>query len=45
MRSCLGWTAPALQVECGFLRRRTEAEGGRTGQFFWVLPPPGQRYR
>lgn len=41
MRSCLGWTEQALQDECNYMARRAESEGGRSGQFFWIFPPPG----
>lgn len=41
MRSCLGWTEQALQTECDHMTRRAESEGGRSGQFFWIFPPPG----
>jgi radical SAM superfamily enzyme YgiQ (UPF0313 family) len=44
MRSCLGWSEQALQAECEFLAREAERAGGRTGQFFWIFPPPGVQY-
>lgn len=40
MRSCLGWTREALAREAEFLSREAEAAGGRSGQYFWVMPPP-----
>jgi hypothetical protein len=45
MRSCLGWTEEALRRECEHLTARAEAEGGQSGEFFWILPPPGAGYR
>ena len=44
MQSCLGWTAAELQAECDFLTYCAQQEGGRSGQFFWIFPPPGGRY-
>ncbi|MCB9924125.1 MAG: radical SAM protein [Planctomycetaceae bacterium] len=44
MRSCLGWTATDLQREIDFVTREAEAQGGRSGQFFWIFPPPGTLY-
>jgi radical SAM superfamily enzyme YgiQ (UPF0313 family) len=44
MRSCLGWTEAALAEQAEFLTARAAAEGGRTGQFFWIFPPRGERY-
>jgi radical SAM superfamily enzyme YgiQ (UPF0313 family) len=40
MRSCLGWSEQALADEAAFVTRRAQEEGGRTGEFFWVFPPP-----
>lgn len=40
MRSCLGWSEAALQRECEYVSARAGTEGGRTGEFFWVFPPP-----
>ncbi len=40
MRACLGWTAPTLQAECDFVSRQVLREGGTSGEFFWVFPPP-----
>jgi hypothetical protein len=40
MRSCLGWPEEALERECAHVSARAEAEGGRSGEFFWVFPPP-----
>lgn len=42
MRSCLGWSEQALQAECDFVTRCAERDGGRSGQFFWIFPPPGR---
>jgi len=44
MRSCLGWTGQALQSECDFVTACATRDGGRSGQFFWIFPPPGGRY-
>jgi radical SAM superfamily enzyme YgiQ (UPF0313 family) len=44
MRSCLGWTEEALQRECEYVSARAYADGGRSGEFFWILPPPGGRF-
>jgi len=43
MRSCLGWTAEALEREALFLTEQATRAGGRSGEFFWVFPPPGVR--
>jgi radical SAM superfamily enzyme YgiQ (UPF0313 family) len=43
MRSCLGWTEEALRRESEYVTSCTEAAGGRSGQFFWILPPPRGR--
>ena len=40
MRSCLGWSAEALADEATFLTREAAAAGGRSGEYFWVFPPP-----
>jgi hypothetical protein len=40
MRSCLGWSEEALRRECEYVTSRANAEGGRSGQFFWIFPPP-----
>jgi len=40
MRSCLGWSETALQAEVDFVSRRAALEGGQSGEFFWVFPPP-----
>jgi radical SAM superfamily enzyme len=40
MRSCLGWSEADLQAEQEHLTERAAAEHGRTGEFFWVFPPP-----
>ena len=42
MRSCLGWSEEALARESAHLSARAESEGGRSGEFFWVFPPPGR---
>ena len=39
MESCLGWSEDALARECAHVSARAEAEGGRSGEFFWVFPP------
>jgi coproporphyrinogen III oxidase-like Fe-S oxidoreductase len=44
MRSCLGWTEAQLQAECDFLTRAAAEDGGRSGQYFWIFPPPGRPY-
>lgn len=43
MRSCLGWSEPALRAECEFVSRSAHLAGGLIGQFFWVFPPPQGR--
>jgi hypothetical protein len=43
MRSCLGWSERELQSEVEHVTQRAAREGGRTGEFFWVFPPPGAR--
>ena len=40
MRSCLGWPETALQAETAFLDREAARQGGQSGVFFWVFPPP-----
>ena len=40
MRSCLGWTQAALASEVAFLDGAAAREGGQSGVFFWVFPPP-----
>ena len=40
MRSCLGWTAEAIEQECRFLSTVAEQSGGAIGEFLWVFPPP-----
>jgi radical SAM superfamily enzyme YgiQ (UPF0313 family) len=40
MRSCLGWPEAALERECAHVSARAAVEGGRSGEFFWVFPPP-----
>lgn len=44
MRSCLGWTEAELQAECDFVSRCATRDGGRSGEFFWIFPPPGGAY-
>ncbi len=44
MRSCLGWTEAQLQAECDFVTRAATRDGGRSGEFFWIFPPPGGTY-
>ena len=41
MRSCLGWSRDALAREAAFLTDQAARQDGRTGEFFWVFPPPG----
>jgi radical SAM superfamily enzyme YgiQ (UPF0313 family) len=43
MRSCLGWSSEALAREVAFLTDQAARAGGRTGEYFWVFPPPGTR--
>lgn len=45
MRACLGWTREQLQTECDYVTRCAERDDGRSGQYFWIFPPPGGRYR
>ena len=40
MRSCLGWSERDLQAEVEYVTERARAEGGQSGEFFWVFPPP-----
>ena len=40
MRSCAGWSRVALEREARFLSDQASAAGGRSGEFFWVFPPP-----
>ncbi len=44
MRSCLGWSEAELQAECDFVTRCAARDGGRSGQYFWIFPPPGGSY-
>ncbi|MBS0336878.1 MAG: B12-binding domain-containing radical SAM protein [Proteobacteria bacterium] len=44
MRSCLGWTEQQLQAECDYVTRCAQRDGGRSGQYFWIFPPPGGAY-
>ncbi len=43
MRSCLGWPRGAIEREAAFLTDEAARVGGRSGEFFWVFPPPGAR--
>ena len=43
MHSCLGWTREGLAREAQFLSDEASAAGGRSGEFFWVFPPPSAR--
>jgi radical SAM superfamily enzyme YgiQ (UPF0313 family) len=40
MRSCLGWSERDLADTQAFLNRQAQIDGGRSGQFFWIFPPP-----
>jgi radical SAM superfamily enzyme YgiQ (UPF0313 family) len=44
MQSCLGWSLDALEQEAAFLTREAEREGGQSGMFFWIFPPPRQGF-
>jgi radical SAM superfamily enzyme YgiQ (UPF0313 family) len=44
MRSCLGWSREALSAECERMTELAASEGGRSGQFFWIFPPPVRSY-
>ena len=43
VRSCLGWTREAMEREVSFLTDQALKAGGRSGEYFWVFPPPGFR--
>ena len=43
MRSCLGWPERDLQSEVEHVTQRAAREGGRSGDFLWVFPPPDAR--
>jgi len=43
MEACLGWEPGSLQKEIDFITERAVLEGGETGQYFWVFPPPHYR--
>ena len=43
MRSCLGWPERELQAEVDYVSQCAERDGGRSGEFMWVFPPPGAR--
>lgn len=40
LRSCRGWSERELQTEMEYVTARAAREGGRSGEFFWVFPPP-----
>ncbi len=40
LHSCLGWSREAMAGEAAFLTDQANRAGGRTGEFFWVFPPP-----
>jgi radical SAM superfamily enzyme YgiQ (UPF0313 family) len=40
MHACLGWSREALAREADFLTEQAALAGGRSGEFFWVYPPP-----
>jgi len=40
MRACLGWSERELRSEAEYVTDRARAEGGQSGEFFWVFPPP-----
>jgi radical SAM superfamily enzyme YgiQ (UPF0313 family) len=40
MRSCLGWSERDLRQEVEYVNARAAREHGRSGEFFWVFPPP-----
>jgi radical SAM superfamily enzyme YgiQ (UPF0313 family) len=40
MHACLGWSRDALAREAAFLTEQAALAGGRSGEFFWVFPPP-----
>ena len=42
MRSCLGWPERELQAEVEYVTQVAAREGGRTGEYFWIFPPPGR---
>jgi len=39
-RSCTGWSERELQAEMEYVTACAARDGGRSGQFFWVFPPP-----
>jgi radical SAM superfamily enzyme YgiQ (UPF0313 family) len=43
MHACLGWSREALEREAAFLSAEAARAGGRSGEYFWVFPPPGAR--
>jgi radical SAM superfamily enzyme YgiQ (UPF0313 family) len=40
MQCCLGWSRDALAREATFLSDEARLARGRSGEFFWVFPPP-----
>ena len=40
LRSCTGWSERDLQTEMDFVTACAAHDGGRSGEFFWVFPPP-----
>ena len=40
LRSCTGWSERELQTEMDYVTACAERHGGRSGEFFWVFPPP-----
>lgn len=40
MRSCLGWSERDLRTEMEYMTACATRDGGRSGEFFWVFPPP-----
>ena len=40
MRSCMGWSERELEAEAEHVSARAAREGGRSGEYLWVFPPP-----
>ncbi len=40
LRSCTGWSERELQTEMDYVTACAARDGGRSGEFFWVFPPP-----
>ena len=40
LRSCAGWSERELQAEMDYFSACAMRDGGRSGQFFWIFPPP-----